>query len=97
MRGFTARIGSLPWRRRVVLRRLAEGAVFREAAASAGVTRRTLQNWRKVDPEFSQLVDVARGLGEERRNHLLWLRHPFRGCRPPRGRRHGGQPRFLRG
>jgi hypothetical protein len=94
---FDTGIAALPWRRRVVLRKLAEeGATFAEAAAAAGVDRRAVTYWR-ADPDFDSLIRKARELGAEKRSHLLWLRHPFRGKRPPTGKGHGGKPRFSYG
>lgn len=94
---FTSALSALPWRRRVVLRKIAEeGATFPEAAAAAGIDRRAVTYWR-ADPAFDALVRQARDLGAEKRTHLLWLRHPFRGKRPPTGKGHGGKPRFSVG
>ena len=95
---FEAAIADLPWRRRVVLRKLAEeGATLIEAAAAAGVCRQRILKWRNRDAGFDALVKHARDLGAEKCTHLLWLRHPFRGKRPPRGRGHGGKPKFSYG
>lgn len=91
---FDEALSALPWRRRVVLRKIAEeGATFPEAAKAAGVCRQRILKWRNRDPAFDALVQQARGIGAEKREHLLWLRHPFRGKRPPRaaGAR-GGYP-----
>ncbi len=97
MDAFTAALATLPWRRRVVLRKIAdEGATFPEAAKAAGVDRRAVTYWR-ADPAFNALVLEARARGAEKRTHLLWLRHPFRGKRPPTGKGHGGKPRFSVG
>ena len=35
--------------------------------------------------------------GQAERTFRLWLRHPFRGKRPPTGKGHGGSPRFSYG
>ena len=36
-------------------------------------------------------------LVKDERTFRLWLRHPFRGLRPPSGKGHGGKPRFAYG
>ena len=98
---FDESLAALPWRRRVVLRKLAEeGATFPEAAAAAGVCRQRILKWRNRDPGFDSLVLQAREIGKEKRALLLWLRHPNRGKRPPRppGARGGyPKPRFSLG
>ena len=84
------------WRGRLVLRRLAEGCTMKEAAA-AGMTRQGVW-WRcGVCQEYAQAVAAARETGKDERTFRLWLRHPFRGLRPPTGRGHGGMPRFTYG
>jgi hypothetical protein len=94
---FDESLAALPWRRRVVLRKIAEeGATFPEAAAAAGIDRRAVTYWRE-DPAFDALVRQARDFGAEKRTHLLWLRHYRRGMRPPTGKGHGGKPRFCWG
>ena len=94
---FDEALSALQWRRRIVLRKIAEeGATFPEAAAAAGIDRRAVTYWR-ADPAFDALVRQARDLGAEKRAHLLWLRHPFRGKRPPTGKGHGRKPRFSYG
>ena len=47
--------------------------------------------------EFAQAVAEARLQGQAERTYRLWLRHPFRGKRPPTGKGHGGNPRFSYG
>ncbi len=76
---FTTAIVALPWRRRIVLRKIAdEGATIPEAAKAAGVDRRAVTYWR-ADAALDALVREARTRGAEKGTHLLWLRHPFRG------------------
>jgi hypothetical protein len=95
---FDTAIADLPWRPRVVLRKLAdEGATLIEAAAAAGVCRQRILKWRGRDAAFDELVKQAREIGAEKRARLLWLRHPFRGKRPPSGKGHGGKPKFSYG
>lgn len=85
------------WRGMVILDKLAEGCLFREAAAAAGISRRALFKRRDVSPEFAQAVTAARETGKEERRYRRWLNHPFRGMRPPTGKGHGGKPRFSYG
>jgi hypothetical protein len=85
------------WKAAVILGKLAEGCLFREAAAAAGISRRALFKRRVASPEFDVAVLTARETGKEERTFRLWLRHPFRGCRPPAGKGHGGKPRFRYG
>lgn len=82
---------------RLILRRIAEGMTMKEAATAAGMTRQGIY-WRcGVSPDFAQAVVAAREAGREERTFRLWLRHPFRGKRPPTGKGHGGPPRFRYG
>lgn len=85
------------WRHGLVVRRLAEGSTLPEAAEAAGVDRVTLWRWCRSSPEFARAVAEARAVGERERTFRLWLRHPFRGLRPPTGKGHGGKPRFSYG
>lgn len=48
----------------------------------------------KAYPEFADAVAMEREVGKDVRSYLIWLRHPFRGKRPPTGKGHGGKPRF---
>jgi hypothetical protein len=85
------------WNRKSILRFLAEGCTFGEAARLVGVHRQTLLRWRWDDPEFSKLVLEAQEAGKDERTFRLWLRHPFRGLRPPTSKGNGGKPRFTYG
>jgi len=85
------------WRGRIILQRLAEGCTFSEAAAAASLSREALWKRTQVSPEFSAAVDAAREQGMQERIYRLWLRHPFRGRRPPLGTGHGGSPAFTYG
>jgi hypothetical protein len=51
----------------------------------------------KSCPEFADAVAAAREVGKEERTFRIFLRHPFRGLRPPTGKGHGGKPRFSYG
>ena len=85
------------WRGRVILSKLREGCTMAEAAMAAGITRQGIY-WRcGMVPGFTAAVTAARETGREERTFRLWLRHPFRGLRPPTGRGHGGNPRFSYG
>ena len=85
------------WKGRVILEKLAEGCTLREAAAAAGVSR--IAVWYRCDasPAFREAYLAARETGKDERTFRLWLRHPFRGKRPPTGKGHGGKPRFSYG
>jgi len=85
------------WRHRIILRKLAEGCLLREAAAAAGITRQAVLKRVNASPDFAHAVAMAREEGLVERTYRLWLRHPFRGLRPPTGRGHGGKPRFAYG
>lgn len=85
------------WRGRVILDKLAEGCTYAEAAESAGITKRAVFKRRAASAEFAEAITVAREAGEKERTFRLWLRHPFRGKRPPTGKGHGGKPRFAFG
>jgi len=85
------------WRHRIALRRLAEGCTNSEAAEAAGVSRMTFWRWIHACPEFASEVAKAREAGQDERTFRRWLSHPFRGCRPPTGKGHGGKPRFTYG
>lgn len=85
------------WNRRSVLRFLVEGCTLGEAAGLAGIHRQTLLRWRWDDPEFSKLVAEALDKGKDERAYRTWLRHPFRGKRPPTGKGTGGKPRYCHG
>lgn len=87
----------LDWRHRLTLQMLASGNTLGEAATASGVHRQSLLRWRWESPEFAQAVTAAREAGREERTFRLWLRHPFRGLRPPTGKGHGGAARFVWG
>jgi len=87
----------LDWRMTLILRMLASGNTLGEAATTAGVHRQSLLRWRWEWPEFAELVAEALGKGKDERTFRLWLRHPFRGMRPPAGKGNGGKPRFSYG
>jgi hypothetical protein len=87
----------LDWRMNLILRMLASGNTLGEAATASGVHRQSLLRWRWESPEFAQAVVVARETGAIERRYRVWLRHPFRGRRPPAGKGHGGKPAFAYG
>ncbi|MEI6655542.1 MAG: hypothetical protein WCP45_12300 [Verrucomicrobiota bacterium] len=84
----------MDWRHQIILRRLSEGCTYSEASTAASVSRISVWNWCQASPEFAQAVVAAREEGKSEREYRQWLRHPFRGLRPPTGRGHGGRPRF---
>ncbi len=85
------------WRGRLILRKLEEGSTIRESAAAAGITRQAVLKRKNASPDFARAVAAAREVGKDERTFRLWLRHPFRGKRPPTGKGHGGTPRFTYG
>jgi hypothetical protein len=85
------------WKAAVILGKLAEGCTYNEAAAAAGISRRGLFKRRVASPEFDVAVLAAREVGKEERTFRLWLRHPFRGMRPPTGKGSGRRPKFSYG
>lgn len=87
----------MDWRHRIILRKLAEGCTYGEAAAAAGITRQALWKRMIASPDFAQAVVAARETGKDEREYRLWLRHPFRGLRPPTGKGTRSVPRFTYG
>lgn len=87
----------MDWRHRVILAKLAEGCTYAEAAGAADVSRITVWNWSQASPDFREAVAGARETGKQERDYRLWLRHPFRGLRPPKGKGNGKKPRFTYG
>jgi hypothetical protein len=69
------------WRGRVILEKLREGCLYREAGAAAGITKRAVFLRMAAHPDFRQAVVEAREAGAEERRYQEWLRHPFRGKR----------------
>jgi hypothetical protein len=87
----------LDWRGRLILRKLEEGCTIRESAAAVGITRQAVLKRKNSSADFAQAGAAAREVGKAERTFRLWLRHPFRGLRPPTGKTHGGKPRFTYG
>ncbi len=85
------------WRHHLIVTKLAEGCLVREAAEVASVHRQTFWRWVRSMPDFALAVQLAREAGKNERTFRLWLRHPFRGLRPPTGKGRGGKPRFAYG
>ena len=85
------------WRGNLILSKLAQGHTYGEAAKAAGITRQALWKRMNVSLDFALAVVAARETGKDERTFRLWLRHPFRGLRPPSGKGHGGKPRFAYG
>jgi len=81
----------------MILRKLEEGCTIRESAAAVGISRQAVLKRQNVSPDFAQAVVAARETGKAERTFRLWLRHPFRGKRPPTGKGRGGKPRFSYG
>lgn len=81
----------------MILCKLREGCTIREAATVVGITRQAVLKRKNACPEFADAVLAARATGKEERTYRLWLRHPFRGCRPPTDKGNGGKPRFTFG
>lgn len=87
----------MDYRHRLIVAKLQEGCTSREATAAAGIHRQSFWRWVNGSPEFATAVALAREAGKEERTFRLWLRHPFRGKRPPTGKGNGGRPRFSYG
>ena len=87
----------MDWKHRVIISKLGEGCTMAEAAAAAGITRQAVLKRMHASPEFAAEVAAARETGRAEREFWLWLRHPFRGRRPPTGRGNGGKPQFTYG
>jgi hypothetical protein len=87
----------MDWRHRITLSKLSEGCTYSEAATVASISRMTFWRWVDASPVFAEAVLAARQVGKDQRTFRLWLRHPFRGKRPPTGKGHGGAPRFSYG
>lgn len=85
------------WKGMVILSKLREGCTVREAAASAGITKEADLKRRRKSPAFSDPVILASEAGADERAFRLWLRHPFRGKRPPKGKGRGGKPNYIFG
>jgi hypothetical protein len=87
----------LDWRGKIILRKLEEGCTIRESAAAVGITRQAVLKRKNASAAFAHAVTAAREAGKAERTFRLWLRHPFRGLRPPTGKGDGGKPRFTYG
>jgi hypothetical protein len=87
----------MDWRRKMILVKLREGLTLAEAASSVGIHRQSIWLWMNGSEEFAQAVAQARLEGQAERTYRLWLRHPFRGKRPPTGKGHGGPPKYSYG
>ncbi len=85
------------WRHRVILSKLTEGCLLREAAAAAGISRQAVLKRVNASAAFRQAVAAAREVGHAERVYRAWLGHYRRGMRPPAGKGHGGKPRFSFG
>ncbi len=85
------------WRGTLILRKLEEGCTFRETAEAVGISREAILKRKNASPAFAQAVAEAREVGKEERTYRLWVRHPFRGKRPPTGKGHGRKPVFTYG
>lgn len=85
------------WKYRFILRRLEEGYTLQQAAISEKISRQAIWKRMKSYPEFAEAVVAAREVGKGEREFRIWLRHPFRGKRPPTGKGHGGKPIFTYG
>ena len=81
----------------MILCKLREGCTIREAAAVVGITRQAVLKRKNASSEFAEAVALAYESGRKERAYRLWLRHPFRGKRPPTGKGHGWRPKFSFG
>jgi hypothetical protein len=55
----------MDWRHGIILRRLAEGCTYGEAAAAAGISRQGLWKRMNVSAEFREAVITAREAGKD--------------------------------
>jgi hypothetical protein len=85
------------WNYEGVLMKLSQGYTFEQAARCSTISRQAVWKRAKRSPEFREAVASARETGRKVREYLIWIRHPFRGRRPPTGKGHGGVPRFRYG
>jgi len=85
------------WRHRVILGKLGEGCLLREAAAAAGISRQAVLKRVNASAEFRQAVAAARELGASERVYRAWVSHYRRGLRPPAGKGTRSTPRFRYG
>jgi hypothetical protein len=82
---------------RGVLMRLEHRYTFHEAASCSRLSRQAVWKHMKRSQEFREAVLAVREAGRKLREYRVWVRHPFRGLRPPTGKGHGGLPRFRYG
>ena len=80
---FQDAIRKVRWPKRSILMALLRGGTFSAAAKEGRISRATLWRWCRDSVNFAILVNEARRIGAERRRYFVWLRHPFRGRRPP--------------
>lgn len=81
----------------MALRRLGLGWTIGQACQATRISRDTFERWRRSSSEFKEAFAAVWTASEEVRRYRLWLRHPFRGKRPPTGKGNGGKPRFSYG
>ena len=79
---------------RIVLANIALGCPKAQAAKLAGIHRTTLLRWLRRKDGFAAAFVQAWEAGKNRREYRLWLRHQFRGKRPPTTKRTRAYPRF---
>jgi len=80
------------------LHKLRWGYSLARSARWAGVHPKTVQRWLKTDRSFLDATVQALIEGSPRAEWVSWMKHPFRGMRPPRSkrdrRRRYPQPKF---
>lgn len=79
---------------RIILNAISQGYTKSKAAERAGIHRSTLFRWLDRKKDFADAFAKAWKAGSERRSFLLWLKHPFRGKRPPGTKRTRAFPRY---
>jgi hypothetical protein len=82
----TCLLGIIPtmnfdWRGNVILQKLAEGSLIREAGEAAGITKRAVHLRMKASPSFREAVALAREQGRDEWKFRRFLAHPNRGRR----------------
>jgi hypothetical protein len=68
-----------------------KGRSRRSAAISCKISPKTIQLWLRYDLDFRESISNAERAGLSRRAYVAWFRHPFRGKRPPRGKKTRGK------
>jgi hypothetical protein len=96
------KVGRPPKKSAVLLGKLValieRGRSRRSAALAVKISPKTLQRWLRYDLHVRELISAAEEKGRPLAAYAAWVRHPFRGLRPPRSkhsrRQHYRRPKF---